>query len=778
MNLARLFPISALLSASLAANPAAAQATAPTTPVGTTSAVQAATLTLSADATIGSINVLTQGVTNQDFQSSSGGTCTVGQAYTAGQSCTVKYVFKPTHPGSRYGAVVLHDNATPANAIATTYLYGTGNGPQVIFSPPKQSALPTSLTSACELTSGCGMAVDAKGNLFVASYRAVYEVLVAGGYSKTVELASGFSNSAGVAVDGAGNVFVADTGNNAVKEIVAASGYSTILTLGHGFLKPSGVAVDRSGNVFVADTGNYAVREIVAEGSYSTIKTPFTGANGDAPPYSVAIDGSDNLFIALSSYDHPGSVFELFAASGYTTKLTFGPRVSATPFGLAVDGVGNVFVSVEGNRSVKEILAKGGYTTIVTWASVRWPRGVAVGARGNVFFTNILSRDSGNVEIQELDFSDPSALTFADTTVGSTNSPKAITVTNDGNQALQFSDLSYPADFPEHSGVATDCTSSTSLAGGDSCTLSVDFSPLRSSATGPTTPLSETVSLTDNNLNVSDTARQITTTGNAIFVPPALTSPVNAINGSSATFTWTPGSATTFKLRLGTTPGSNNIYGSGPTNATSVTVSGIPSQTIYAQLYYMLNSAWYSVDYTFIAAPQLTSPAPGSTLSGPNITFSWTPGSSTNFQFRLGTTVGGNEQYDSGVTSSTSETVYALPTNGKALYARLYYQVNSIWQYNDYTYTASPAPSLTSPTPGSTLSGSTVTFTWNPGGSTTFQFRLGTTLGSNNIYGSGQTTKTSETVSNLPTNSETIHAVLYYMVNGAWQNVAYTYTAQ
>ena len=52
-------------------------------------------------------------------------------------------------------------------------------------------------------------------------------------------------------------------------------------------------------------------------------------------------------------------------------------------------------------------------------------------------------------------------------------------------------------------------------------------------------------------------------------------------------------------------------------------------------------------------------------------------------------------------------------------------------------------------------------FSWNQGTAATFQFRLGTTLGSNNLYGSGQTTKTSETVSGLPTNGSTIHARLY-----------------
>jgi DNA-binding beta-propeller fold protein YncE len=65
--------------------------------------------------------------------------------------------------------------------LATAYVYGTGTGPQVTFSPATQSTL--------------------GGDLNVPR---------------------------GVAVDGSGNVFVADTNNNTVKEILAG-GTVTIL---------------------------------------------------------------------------------------------------------------------------------------------------------------------------------------------------------------------------------------------------------------------------------------------------------------------------------------------------------------------------------------------------------------------------------------------------------------------------------------------------------------------------------------------------------------------
>ena len=162
-----------------------------------------------------------------------------------------------------------------------------------------------------------------------------------------VTLGSGFNSPAGVAVDGRGNVFVADADNNAVKEILAP-GYTTVNTLGGGFSRPIGVAVDGNGNVFVADYDNNAVKEILAPG-YTTVNTLGSGFN---QPFGVAVDGSGNVFVA--DYGH-NAVKEILAP-GYTTVNTLASGFNH-PTGVAVDGSGNVFVADAGNNAVKEILA-------------------------------------------------------------------------------------------------------------------------------------------------------------------------------------------------------------------------------------------------------------------------------------------------------------------------------------------------------------------------------------------------------------------------------------
>jgi hypothetical protein len=48
-------------------------------------------------------------------------------------------------------------------------------------------------------------------------------------------------------------------------------------------------------------------------------------------------------------------------------------------------------------------------------------------------------------------------------------------------------------------------------------------------------------------------------------------------------------------------------------------------------------------------------------------------------------------------------------------------------------------------------------------------------VGSNNLYSSGQTTATSETVT-LPINGVKVYARLYQRINGVWQSADTTYT--
>jgi streptogramin lyase len=492
--------------------------------VGTTTlSPQTFSFTFDTAGTLGSTAVLTQGNAGQDFYDAGGGTCAANTAYSAGQTCTVNVKFNPLDPGPRYGAVELLNQS--GSLLASAYMQGTGMGPQATFADTTSGAsIPSGEVHLGSGFSGPGgVAVDGSGNVFVgdSNSNSVKKILAAGGWTTVNTLGSGFNFPNGVALDGGGNVYVADTFNDAVKEIVAAGGYTTVIALGSGFSNPYGVAVDAYGNVFVADFANNAVKEMIAvDGSIPASPTIRTLASGLDGPDGVAVDGNGDVFFA--NYGD-STVKKIVAVKGSIptspTIKTIGSGFSS-PSNLSVDAAGNVFVSDTGNNQVKEIVAAGGYTTVkILGSGFNSPEAVAVSGIGDVIVA-----DTINNAIDLLDYADTPSLTFASTSEGSTSSdsPQTVVMQNDGNQPLKLSKLSYPADFPEDSaagGSETLCTGSSKLSAGQLCYLPVNFTPVHAGT------LHESLTITDNNLNLPGVKQTIALSGtgvsNAVSLSPA-----------------------------------------------------------------------------------------------------------------------------------------------------------------------------------------------------------------------------------------------------------------
>jgi len=82
---------------------------------------------------------------------------------------------------------------------------------------------------------------------------------------------------------------------------------------------------------------------------------------------------------------------------------------------------------------------------------------------------------------------------------------------------------------------------------------------------------------------------------------------------------------------------------------------------------------------------------------------------------------------------------------------------------------ASTAATITSPANGSTLPGSSATFSWNAGsGAQQYFFYVGTSQGSNNLYGQGQGLNRSVTINGLPTNGSTVYVRLWTLLSTGW----------
>jgi hypothetical protein len=749
--------------------------------VGTTTPVtQTVTLTSgigSNGPVISSISVVTQGAPNLDFTNAGGGTCAISQTLNNGQTCTVVVKFKPRIAGARYGAVVLLDSG--GYLIATEYLQGTGTGPQVIFSPPTQIYVGHGLNGSA------GIAVDGSGSVYVTQWTSgpVIKYTPNGSaYARSVAAGTAVDGPTSIAVDGAGNLFIANTGDwdaEVVTEAVPTGGGDYMI---QGLLVSgpyiSGIAVDGAGNVYLSDQED---NEILKETPSAAGYTQGTISFGGIQPINVLIDGSGNFYVSDFNSD---SIYKETPSGGTYTQSTV---VSGNDGLAAIDSLGDVYVAVS-NGFVKYVPSGSTYTP-----SPGAIPGVAMtlDSSDNIYYT-IFSGSDG--EVYKLSVTSPPSLSFATTGAGetSTDSPQTVTVQNIGNEPLDFSAIGYPLDFPEAAGVATDCNPSTPLAVVATCTLSIDFSPQPSTAIGASTPLSELVSLTDNNLNQTGAVQSVEVSGTELETQPAaITSPASGttLTGPAAAFSWNAGAGVTeYDLHVGTTgAGSYNVFG-GAVTGQSKSVSGIPTTgaTLYVRLYSLINGAWQHNDYTYTeakpaASSTITSPASGSTLTSSTVTFSWTAGLQvTQNLLHVGTTGAGSSNIFGGAVTGQSKSVSGIPTTGGTLYVRLYSQIPGAWQYNDYTYTeespAAPA-TVSSPMPGSTLTGSTVTFAWTTGSQVKqYSLHVGTAgVGSGNLFG-GQVTGQSQSVSGIPTTGATLYVRLYSLIADTWDYNDYTYT--
>jgi len=277
--------------------------------------------------------------------------------------------------------------------------------------------------------------------------------------------------------------------------------------------------------------------------------------------------------------------------------------------------------------------------------------------------------------------------------------------------------------------------------------------------------------------------------------------PGTTLTSTSVIFFWNAGTnAALYWLNVGNGPLTGE-YTTGALTATSKAVSGLPcdGRTLYVSLYTMFNGAADYVrppqQYTYTACSggppvaTMSSPTPNTTLTGTSVTFFWNAATNAA-QYWLNVGNGPlTGEFTTGAVTTTSKTVSGLPCDGRRLYVSLYTMFNGAADYTrppqQYTYTACSAGSavatMSFPTPGTTLTGSSVTFSWNAGtNAVEYWLDVGNAPLTGN-YTTGAVTATSKTVSGLPCDGRTLYVSLYTMFNGAADYTRppqqYTYTA-
>ena len=256
-------------------------------------------------------------------------------------------------------------------------------------------------------------------------------------------------------------------------------------------------------------------------------------------------------------------------------------------------------------------------------------------------------------------------------------------------------------------------------------------------------------------------------------------------------FTWSSGvGATQYALWVGSAPGTYDIYGQveyGLSRIVTLPSWAKDGRTLYVTLRSLINGAWLTSSYAYrgpTSSPvkaEMISPTNGTVLTNGNVTLSWNSGvgavgPSYYYALHVGSSPGAWNLY--AACESGLSRVLTLPTDGRALYVRLWSYINSAWQYNDYTYTAAtPAKAeMLSPVAGSILTSASVTFNWTSGRCVPYYaLRVGTQPGTYNLY-SAVEYGLSRTLT-LPTNGQPVYIALWSWMNGGWQYNDYTYTA-
>ncbi len=205
---------------------------------------------------------------------------------------------------------------------------------------------------------------------------------------------------------------------------------------------PYGVAVDASNNLYIADSYNSCVRKVDSSGIITTVA-------GIGKSWNYSGDGQQ------------------------ATNATLGD-----PRGVAVDASGNLYIADSGNSCVRKVDRLGIITTIAgngqsdylgdgqqaTNASLNYPYGVAVDASGNLYIA-----DSGNNCVRKVDSSG-----IITTIAGNGQSDYL----GDGQQATNAS-LNNPW------GVAVDASGNLYIAdSGNSCVRKVDSSGIITTVVG------------------------------------------------------------------------------------------------------------------------------------------------------------------------------------------------------------------------------------------------------------------------------------------------------
>lgn len=388
--------------------------------------------------------------------------------------------------------------------------------------------------TSAQLAFPFGLSMDSGGNLYIADIMnsVIRKVDVNGiittvagngttGYTGDGGLASSaeLDNPVGVVVDNAGDIYIADTFNNVIRKVNPFGIISTVAGNGFGagtggwdsmdgqggysgdggpatqaeFFVPFGVALDTAGNIYISDSQNSLIRKVNTGGTISTVAgecpngTCVQGYSGDGGPATSA----QLAFPVAVGFDTAGEMFIADSYNSAVRRVDLVGNISTvagdTQTGNVVHGQSSNHEKWHSRGNLRPTLQVNGPGSggVATSTPLGIPASVTFDNAGNFYFSDAEADVVWQVNVTT------SLLPFGNELVGGSTDPQSVTASNIGNATLNLSQISVASGFADIGTGQSACSSSSPVAVGANCTLTLTFNPTEQGSYNGTVALSD-----------------------------------------------------------------------------------------------------------------------------------------------------------------------------------------------------------------------------------------------------------------------------------------------
>jgi hypothetical protein len=251
-----------------------------------------------------------------------------------------------------------------------------------------------------------------------------------------------------------------------------------------------------------------------------------------------------------------------------------------------------------------------------------------------------------------------------------------------------------------------------------------------------------------------------------------ITSPLDGATqvATLAQFTWTAvQGAAGYRLLIGSSLGSSDIFQSAVLTGTSVSVRLADSTRYFVQLQTIFGGqsvSSFSSFTTAVVPAVLLSPANGASQVSATPYFSWNaPRTASAYQILIGSQPGGSDILSSGILT-TNQLSFALPKAGQ-YYVRLRSNFYGAWYFSDSTFSSGNFATMIYPTDGALHVNPSVQFSWNAvAEAQAYYLYVGNTPRSLDVFNSGATASTTAAVQLAP--GRRYYATIWTELAGIW----------